>query len=52
MTYGGGSGERGGEVLKLFKKTLPVNGFSPSFTFEKSRTNVAWCYRFWALCIF
>ena len=29
------SGRRGGDVLKLFKKTLSLNGSSPSFTIEK-----------------
>ena len=28
-------GKRDGDVLKLFKKTLSVNGSSPSFTIEK-----------------
>jgi hypothetical protein len=28
-------GKRGGDGLKLFKKTLSLNGFSPSFTIKK-----------------
>jgi hypothetical protein len=31
----GAFGKRDGDVLKLFKKTLSVNGSSPSFTIEK-----------------
>jgi hypothetical protein len=38
-------GKRDGDVLKLFKKTLSVNG-PPQVSQLKSRT------RFWAICIF
>jgi hypothetical protein len=31
----GAFGKRDGDVLKLFKKTLSVNGFSPSFRIKK-----------------